>query len=293
MTKPTIITCAVTGSAPTRKQNPAIPVTPEEIAQAAIEAAKAGAAIAHIHVRDPDTGQPSYELKHYRAVVDLIRRSDQDLIINLTGGPGARFDIGLDDPKIAGPKTTLKRPEARVEHIVELRPEMCSLDFHTLCSRGTVAINTPEHVTVMAEMMRDAGVKPELEVFDSGNIVLARELLDKGLFKAPPLFQMVIGVGYGAPGTPAALQFLRSLLPPDCEWSAVGIGRMQFPVAALSMLSGGHVRVGLEDNIYLEKGRLAPSNTALVEKAVRIIRDLGGAVATVAEARDILGLAAV
>ncbi len=292
MTKPTIITCAVTGSGPTREHNPALPITPEEIAQASIEAAKAGAAIVHIHVRDPQTGHPSYELKHYRAVVDLIRKSGQDVIINLTGGPGARFDVGLDDPKVAGPKTTLKRPEARVEHIVELKPEMCSLDFHTLCSRGTVAINTPGHVTTMAEMIRDAGVKPELEVFDSGNIVMALELLGKGLFKAPPLFQMVIGVGYGAPGTPATLQYLRSLLPPGCEWSAVGIGRMQFPVAAQSMLSGGHVRVGLEDNVYLEKGKLAPSNAALVEKAARIIHDLGGMPATVTEARNILGLAA-
>lgn len=290
--KPTIITCAVTGSGPTRENNPALPVTPEEIAQASIEAAKAGAAVVHIHVRDPETGRPSSELKYYRAVVDLIRGSGHDVIINLTGGPGGRFDLGRDDPKVAGPKTTLSRPEDRVKHIVELRPEMCSLDFHTLCSRGTVVINAPEHVTTMAQMIKEAGVKPELEVFDSGNIVLARELIGKGLFKAPPFFQLVIGVGYGAPGTPAALQFLRSQLPPDCEWVAAGIGRDQFPVAVQSMLSGGHVRVGMEDNIYLEKGRLAPSNAALVEKMVRLIRELGGTVASATEARNILGLAA-
>ncbi len=287
---PTILSCAVTGNITTRQQHPALPVTPREIAEACIDAAKAGAAIAHIHVRDPETGAPSMALPLYREVVERIRESGVDVLVNLTTGPGGRFVPSADDPKIAAPGTTLLPPERRVEHIVALRPDVCSLDLNTMWSGSAVVINTPANVARMARLIREAGAKPELEVFDSGDIHLAHQLLADGELDSPPLFQIVLGVRYGFASTPATLAYARSLLPPDAMWAAFGIGRMEFPMLAQAFLLGGHVRVGLEDNIYIAKGKLAPSNAALCEKAVRIIRDLGGEVASAEEARSILGL---
>ena len=286
----TILSCAVTGNITTRQQHPALPVTPQEIAEASIDAAKAGAAIAHIHVRDPATGAPSMALALYREVVDRIRDSGVDILINLTTGPGGRFVPSADDPKVAAPGTTLLPPDRRVEHIVALRPDICSLDLNTMWSGSSVVINTPTNVARMAQLIREAGAKPELEVFDSGDIHLAHQLLKDGVLDAPALFQIVLGVRYGFGSTPATLAYAHSLLPPDAKWAAFGIGRMEFPMLAQAFLLGGHVRVGLEDNIYIAKGKLAPSNAALCEKAVRIIRDLGGEVATAEEARAILGL---
>lgn len=289
MADPTIITCAVTGNITTLQQSPYLPCTPEQIATACLEAIRAGAAVVHIHVRHPD-GRPSMEIGHYREVVDRLRAADEDVIINLTTGPGGRFIPSDDEPRVAAPGTSLLRPELRVEHIEKLRPEICSLDFNTMYSGDSVVINTPRNVGIMAERIRAAGVMPELEVFDSGDIQLARQFLSEGRLASPPLFQIVLGVRYGAIATPETMQYLTSLLPADARWAAFGIGRWEFPMLAQAWLLGGHVRVGLEDNIYLEKRVLAKNNTVLVDKAIRIVRELGGKVATVSEARDILGV---
>jgi uncharacterized protein (DUF849 family) len=290
MAEQTIITCAVTGNITKPEQHPDLPITPAQIARAAIDAAKAGAAIAHIHVRDPETGAPSMAVEHYREVVERIRASDTDLIINLTTGPGGRFVPSEDDPKVAAPGSTLVRPERRVEHVVALKPEICSLDLNTMWFGSAVVINTPRNAAIMARAIRAAGVMPELEVFDSGDIQLAHQLLADGVLARPPLFQIVLGIRNGFPATPETLLYARSLLPADALWAAMGIGRMEFPIVAQACLLGGHVRVGLEDNLYLDKGVLAPSNAALVERAATIVELLGRKVATAAEARDILGL---
>jgi len=289
LANPTIITCAVTGNITTLQQSPYLPCTPEQIATACLEAARAGAAIVHIHVRYPD-GRPSMELAHYREVVERLRAAEEDVVINLTTGPGGRFIPGEDDPKVAAPGTSLMRPEARVEHVELLRPEICSLDFNTMYSGSSVVINTPRNLAIMAERIQAAGVVPELEVFDSGDIQLANHFLQEGRLASPALFQIVLGVRYGAIATPETMLYLKSLLPSDAQWAAFGIGRWEFPMLAQAWLLGGHVRVGLEDNIYLEKGVLAESNAVLVEKAVRIVKELGGRIATAAEAREMLGL---
>ncbi|MCL4747460.1 MAG: 3-keto-5-aminohexanoate cleavage protein [Burkholderiaceae bacterium] len=287
---PTILTVAVTGNLTTVEQNSALPKTPKEIAQASIDAAKAGAAISHIHVRYPD-GRPSMELAHYREVVDRIRDSGSEILINLTTGPGQRFIPSRDDPKVAAPGTTLTTPERRVEHVVELRPDICSLDLNTMWSGSSVVINTPWSVAAMARLVIEAGVKPELEVFDSGDIHLARKLLDEGELPQPPLFQIVTGVSYGFAATTDSIVYARNLLPAGAQWACFGIGRMAFPMLAQAWILGGHVRIGMEDTVTLSKGVPAPSNAALVEKAARIIADLGGTLATPKEARRILGLA--
>jgi uncharacterized protein (DUF849 family) len=289
MSHPTIISCAVTGNITTVAQHPDLPCTPKQIAQACISAAKAGAAIAHIHVRYPD-GRPSMELAHYREVVERIRDSDTDVIVNLTTGPGQRFVPSEGDPAVAAPGTTLTHPERRMEHVVALRPEICSLDLNTMYSGSSVVINTPKNVRVMAQLAREAGTLPELEVFDSGDIHLANDLIADGTLPSPSLFQIVLGVKYGANASPAALAYLTSLLPKDSYWASFGIGRWQFPMLLQSWLLGGHVRVGLEDNIYLSKGVLAPDNAALVAKAVGLLTELDVQIATPAQAREIFGL---
>jgi uncharacterized protein (DUF849 family) len=286
---PTIISCAVTGNITTRAHHPELPCTPQEIAKACIDAAKAGAAIVHIHVRYPD-GRPSMELQHYRETVERVRDADSEVIINLTTGPGQRFVPSLDEPKIAAPGTTLMPPEQRVEHVVALRPDMCSLDFNTMYSGSSVVINTPHNLRIMAKLIREAGTLPELECFDSGDIHLARDLLADGTLGPNPFFQLVLGVKYGAAATPATMSYLASLLPAGAGWSGFGVGRWEFPMLAQAWLLGGHVRVGLEDNVYLSKGVLAPDNAALVTKAGSIVEALGGTVATATQARQILRL---
>ncbi|HEX5079622.1 MAG TPA: 3-keto-5-aminohexanoate cleavage protein, partial [Geminicoccaceae bacterium] len=195
-----------------------------------------------------------------------------------------------DDPRVAAPGTTLMAPEKRIAHVVELRPEICSLDLNTMWFGTSVVINTPQSVSAMAAAAKAAGVKPELEVFDSGDIRLAQQLLAAGVLPRPPFFQVVLGAGYGFAPMPETLVYARSLLPPDAVWAAMGIGAMEFPIVAQACLLGGHVRVGLEDNLYMSKGVLAPSNAALVERAARIVELLGKNVASAAEAREILSL---
>ncbi len=290
--KPTILTCSVVGAQPLRKDNPAIPYSPAEIAAQVLEAAQAGASIAHIHVRDPETGSPSMEVKHYREVVERVRDSKVDIVINLTAGMGGRFEPIQDKPWEAGPLTNITSPERRCEHVCELKPEICSLDLNTILAGGgkTVTINLMEHVVRIAELVQAEGVKPEIEVFGPADIVLAHDLIARGVLKGPQLFQMVLGIKYGAPASTQMMQAMQAMLPADSEWAAFGISRLAYPMMAQSVLLGGHARMGFEDNIYLKRGVLAPGNGALVEKAVRMIDDLGGTVATPAEAREILGL---
>src|SRR6266581_1448040 len=292
MQRKIIISCAVTGSADSPGKNPAVPVSPEQIAQSCVDAAKAGAAVVHIHVRDPKTTKPSMDGALYREVVEHIRGSGTDVLINLTTGPGARFVHDPDDPTKAGPASTLRGPADRVRHVMDLRPDICSLDMGSLNMGSRVFINTPDHLQTMAVAIRDAGVLPELEVFETGHLLLAKRMIDTGHIKGPGMFQICLGIAWGQPATPEAMSYMRNLLPAGSPWFAFGISLHQFPMAAQAVLLGGHVRVGLEDNLYLERGKLAPSNAALVEKAGRIIELLGPSVATPAEARHILGLAA-
>lgn len=284
-----IVTCAVTGGGDTVGKHPAIPVTPEEIANAALEARAAGAAIAHIHVRNPANGKPSRDLALYREVVERIRASGSDLIINLTCGAGGRYSPSAEDPKIGDRSSTIVNPRDRVEHVLALKPEICSLDVATMNMGEFVFMNTPAHLREMAELMRSVGAKPELEVFDAGHVRLAAQMVKDGLIDAPALFQIVLGVPWGAPASSEAMAYMKSLVPEGAHWAAFGISRMQFPMVAQAVLYGGHVRVGLEDNLYLEKGVFG-SNGQLVEKAVKIIRLLGSEVMTPAEARVALGL---
>jgi uncharacterized protein (DUF849 family) len=288
MQRKVMISCAVTGSADTPGRNPAVPVTPQQIAQSAVDAAKAGAAIVHIHVRDPKTTRPSMDKALYGEVVERIRASGVDVLINLTTGPGARFMPGDDDPLQPGPATNMKPPARRVEHVMELRPDICSLDMGSMNMGGYVFVNTQSHLEAMAVAIRDAGVIPELEVFEAGHLLLAKRMIETGHIKPPGMFQICLGIAWGQPATPEAMHYMRSMLPPASPWFAFGISLYQFPMVAQAVLLGGHVRVGLEDNIYLGKGQLAPSNAALVEKAAAIIEILGDHVATPAEARKML-----
>ncbi len=286
----TLITCAVTGNIVRPEQSPHLPITPEQIAVSCLEAAQAGAAQVHIHVRDPVTGAPSMALEHYGEVLRRIRAENGELIVNLTTGPGGRFVPGADDPKIAGAGTTLTVPERRVAHIAALKPDVATLDMNTMNSGPDVVINTPKTVTRMAAILRAAGAVPEIEVFDSGDIQMAKDLMAAGALEGPGVFAIVMGVKYGFQPSPETVLYARNLLPPGAVWTAFGIGAAAFPMAVQSYLAGGHVRIGMEDGVYLSRGVLAPSNAALVAKARRLIEDLGGEIATPAEARDLLGL---
>ena len=285
-----IITCAITGNLTRPDQSPYLPITPQQIADSALEAAEAGAAIAHIHVRDPETGRRSMSVELYRDVMDRIRSRNRGLIINLTTGPGGRFVPSEDDPKIAGPGTTLMAPERRVEHVEILRPDICTLDLNTMNSGGEVVINTPRNVRKMADRIRAAGVLPELELFDTGDCHLARDLITEGVLQGPGLFSLVLGVKYGFNASPETMLYGRNLLPPGAIWTGFGIGRSEFPMVAQAWLLGGHVRVGMEDNLYLSKGVLAKSNAELVTHAADILRSLGAAIASPADARALLSL---
>jgi uncharacterized protein (DUF849 family) len=290
MSRSVIIYCAVTGAGDTFRLNPAVPVTPMQIAAECAAAAQAGAAIVHVHVRNPETGGPSMAIEHYREVVERIRASGIDVVINLTTGPGARYTPSTDDPRRAAPESTIATPEKRVEHVLALKPEVCSLDVATMNFGEHAFVNVPRDLRRMAELIRRSGAKPELEVFDLGHVRLACELVAKGVIDSPPLFQLCLGVPWGAPATPQTMLLMRDQLPSGAIWAGFGISRSQFSMAAQAVLLGGHVRVGLEDNLYLEQGKLAPGNAALVERAVRIVEALGERAATPAEARAILGL---
>ena len=291
MSQSTILTCAVTGNLTTPEQTAYLPITTEQIATACIEAHDAGAAAVHIHVRDPQTGKPSMDVELYAQVVDTLRRERPELIINLTTGPGGRYVPSAEDPKIFAPGTSLLPPEKRVEHIAALRPDICSLDLNTMNSGNQVVMNTPTNVRRMAKVIRDAGVVPELECFDTGDLVLAQQLTAEGDLQGPGVYSFVMGVRYSLPFTTPAMQLARSLIPQASEWTAFAVGRHAFQAVAQAYLLGGNVRIGLEDTIYIDKGQLAKSNAELVTKARRIVEDLGGTLATSAEARQRWGLA--
>jgi uncharacterized protein (DUF849 family) len=284
------MTCAVTGNHTTRSMHPGLPVTPDEIAESALAAGEAGAAAVHIHVRDPESGKPSMAVELYAAVVDQIRRHSADLIINLTTGPGGRFQPSDHDPVVPGPRTNLLAPERRVEHIAALKPDIATLDLNTMVFGREVVINTPDNVRRMAKVFREAGVRPELELFDTGDIMLLRDLIEDGTVDPAPLVSLVMGVKYGFAPTIEMMLLARDLLPAGTVWTGFGTGRHVFPLLAQSVLAGGNLRVGLEDGVYIARGQLAPSNAALVAKARRIAEDLGKDIASAAEAREFLGL---
>jgi uncharacterized protein (DUF849 family) len=284
-----IITCAVTGAGDSVGVHPAIPVTPEEIANAAIEAAKAGAAIAHIHVRDVETGKGGRDRASFREVVERVRESDTDVVINLTTGMGGDYIPSEADPAVAAPESDYVTPEERVLHVEELRPEICSLDCGSMNFGPGLALNTIDHLRVMAEHIKNCGVKPEIEAFELGHIWLAKQLIKEGIIDEPPLFQLCLGIPWGAEANAQTLLAMRDMLPEGANWAAFGIARTQFPMVAQAMLLGGHVRVGLEDNLYLERGVFA-SNGQLVEKAVKIVETLGARVLSPQEAREKFGL---
>ena len=289
MTPETIITCAVTGGAPIVPGS-ATPITPEQIADECLHAAEAGAAIVHIHVRDPSTGKPSMGVRLYEQVVSRIRSHNADLILNLTTGPGSRFVPDADDPKRGGVGTSLTHPTERVAHVLALRPEICSLDVATMNLGLSPIINTPGHMRAIAELIRDAGVKPELEVFELGHLEQAKGLIAEGVVRGVPLLQICLGAPGGAPARPRTMLAMQELLPPDAVWSAFGFGAQSFAMVAQAILLGGHVRVGMEDNVYIEKDRFAAGNAELVEHAKKIVHDLGGKVATAKTARRMLDL---
>jgi uncharacterized protein (DUF849 family) len=286
-----ILTCAVTGGDDVAGKYPQIPVTPKQIAAAAVEAAREGAAIAHIHVRDPETGKPSMRLDLYREVVDRIRGSGSDVIINLTTGPGARYVPDLDSTNGAAPGSNVRPAAERVQHILALKPEICSLDMGSVNFGAGALINTPAQIEVMAGGIRQAGVLPELEIFDVGHLALAGRMIRDGLLDDSAIFQFALGVPWGAPANAETLILMRGMLPPTAQWAAFGIGRAEFPMVAQAMLLGGHVRVGLEDNLYLERGVQAGSNAELVHKAGKIAAVLGRDLASPNQAREMLGLA--
>jgi len=287
-----IVTCAVTGAGDTVGKHPAIPVTPEQIASAALEAAAAGAAVVHCHVRDPATGKGARGVHLYREVMERIRAKNTDVIINLTAGMGGDLEIGQGETPMAfGGGTDLVGPVERLLHVAELRPEICTLDCGTLNfgDGNGVVVQTPTQLREQARLIQSYGVKPEMEIFDSGNLWFAKQLCAEGLIDDPPLFQLCLGIPWGAPGNTQTMAYQVRELPKNAIWAAFGIGRNQMPMVAQAVVLGGHVRVGLEDNLWLEKGVYA-SNGTLVERAVKIIELLGAKVATPADARDILKL---
>ena len=288
------ITCAITGAGDTTRASDRVPVTPQQIAASAIEAARAGAAVVHIHVRDPATGRGSRDPALFRAVFERIRAADVDAVINLTAGMGGDLVLGGDEaplpPNAAG--TDMAGAEERLAHIAELRPEICTLDCGTMnfaAGGDYVMVNTPGMLRAMAGRIRELGVRPELEVFDTGHLVMVRELIREGLIDAPPLIQLCMGIPYGAPDDPNTLLALVNRLPQGAVFSAFSIGRMQLPYVAMAVLAGGNVRVGLEDNIYLRRGVLA-TNAELVEAAATILSAMGVRVLGPAEVREQLGL---
>ncbi len=293
MKRKVIVTCAVTGNAPFNPKHPNFPVTPKEIAASAIEAAQAGASIVHLHVRDPETTEGSRDPALFREVVDRIRDSGVDIVINLTGGLGAFLLPDPEDESRALPESDVIGVDERMKHLEDCLPEIASLDVSTGNQvEGPIEfvyLNTTRTLRAMAERYLAAGIKPELEVFQAGDLLFANKLVEDGLGQGTPLYQFVLGILWGAPADPETVLYMRNLLPKGAEWTAMGTGRMQMKMAALSVACGGNVRVGLEDNLYLDRGVFA-SNGQLVERARTIVETQGEAVATPAETREMLQL---
>jgi uncharacterized protein (DUF849 family) len=289
MNKKIIITVAVTGSLGDKSKHPALPVNPKEIASSALEACEAGASVAHIHVRDPATSEPSMAFELYQEVVERIRQQS-DMVINLTTGAGARIIPNDSNPVGLGSGTMWHSPKRRIEHVIKLKPELCSLDIGSMNFGPRVFANVVPHVEDMAKRIKEAGVKPELEVFDMGHIEIGRSLLEKGFVESPPIFQLCLGIQWGIPATTKNMLMMKEALPSDAIWAGFGIGPTSFPMVAQSALLGGNVRVGFEDNFYVSPGSPAKNNAQLVEKAVNIIKILDKEPASPQEARETLGL---
>jgi uncharacterized protein (DUF849 family) len=286
-----IITAALTGAGDTVGRSEHVPVTPEQIATSAVDAANAGAAVVHIHVRDVETGQGSREVSLYREVVRQVRESGVDVVINLTAGMGGDLFLDQEDPLKPVDGTDLVNGLDRLPHVEELLPDICTMDCGSLnFGEGSqLYISTPDMLRAGAARIQELGVKPELEIFDTGQLWFATKLIAEGLIDAPPLFQLCMGIPYGAPVDTGVLQAMVNMLPEGANWASFAIGRNQMPWVAQSALLGGHVRVGLEDNLYLSKGVKA-TNAQLVERAVTIVEALGSKVATPDQAREKLGL---
>ena len=288
------ITCAVTGSGETTTKSDKVPVTPEQIADSAIEAAKAGAAIVHIHVREPGSGRGSRNTEYYAEVVDRVRSSDTDVVINLTAGMGGDLVLGGDEKvfPIDEIGTDMAGATERLDHVTRLRPEICTLDCGTMnfSSGGDyIMVNTPSVLRKMAKLVQQLGVRPELEVFDTGHLVMVKDLIAEGLLDDPVMIQLCMGIAYGAPDDPNTLLALVNQIPAGATFSAFSIGRMQLPYVAMAVLAGGNVRVGLEDNLYLNRGELA-TNAQLVERAVKILDNMNVSVMSPNEVRTKLKL---
>ena len=282
-----VLTCAVTGAGTTTQKSANVPVTSIEIANSAIRAAQAGASIVHIHVRDPKTKKGSRNPKLFREVVDLIRASDTDVVINLTAGMGGDWVPDSENFSMPGEGTDMIGPEERLIHMKECKPEICSLDCGTLNfgNDNSIYISTPPFLRKMAELTKSWDVKPELEVFELGHIRFAKQLISEGLISFPPMFQICLGIPWGADQSTDTMKVMKDHLPAGAIWAGFGISRMQMPMVAAAITLGGNVRVGLEDNIYLEKGVLA-TNEQLVEKARKIIELMGANVLTPQQTRD-------
>ena len=293
MSRKVILTCAVTGNAPFNPKHPAMPVTPTQIAESCVEAAEAGASITHIHVRNPETGAGSRDPELFKEVVDRVRSSGVNIVLNLTCGLGAFFIPDPEDESRGLPESDVIPTAERVKHLEMCLPEIASLDITTGNQvEGPlefVYLNTTRTLREMAKRFQELGVKPELEAFSPGDILFGNQLVKEGLVDGPPLYQMVLGVLWGSPSGAETMLYQRNLLPPDAIWAAFGIGREQMPMVAQAALLGGNVRVGLEDNLYLSRGVFA-TNGQLVERARSIIENMGMSVATPDEAREMLKL---
>ena len=291
MNNEVIVTCAVTGAGDTLGKHPEVPVNPEQISNAAIAAAKAGASVAHIHVRDPETGLGSRDVNLFKEVVERIRDSETDVVINLTAGMGGDWVPSEENPSMPGPGTDMIGPEERLAHVKEIHPEICSLDCGTMNfgNGNEIYISPPGYLREMASMIQEWGVKPELEVFELGQIRFAKQMIKEGLINEPPMFQICLGIPWGAEQTVDSMKVMKDELPTNASWASFGIGRMQMPMAAAAVAMGGNVRVGLEDNLYLEKGVLA-SNDQLVTRVIEIIQRMGSRVLSPQETRDKLKL---
>ena len=289
MNRKVIITCALTGAGDTVGRSEFVPVTPQQIAESGIDAARAGAAIVHVHVRDPSTGAGAREVALYREVVQRLRASDVDMVINTTAGMGGDLFLNPEDPSGFAEGTDLVSGIERLAHVEQLRPDICTLDCGSLnFGEGSlVYVSTPDMLRAGAKRIQELGVRPELEIFDTGHLWFANKLLDEGLIDPPGMYQLCMGIPYGAPAEPALLAAMVAQIPPGVVWTSFAIGRMQMPWVAQSVLLGGHVRVGLEDNLYLGRGNKV-SNAALVANAVTIIKAMGAEVATPDDARAIL-----
>ena len=288
------ITCAVTGAGDTTSRSDRVPVTPEQIADSALDAARAGAAVVHVHVRDPDTGRGARDVELYRAVVQRIRAADVDAVINLTAGMGGDLVLGGTERPLPldESQTDMASAHERLAHVAALLPEICTLDCGTMnfaAGGDYVMANTPDMLRAMAAEIKRLGVRPELEVFDTGQLVMVKDLIDEGLIDDPVLIQLCMGIRYGAPDDPQTLLTLASSLPPGAVFSAFSIGRMQLPYVAMAVLAGGNVRVGLEDNLYLGPGHKA-TNAELVARAVTILEAMNVRVLGPDQVRERLGL---